>query len=91
MASAAESKYNALFLNGQSVVLIQTTLTEMGRPQPPTPIQVDNATAVGISNKSIRQKMSKSMDMRFSLNPRQHPPAALQCVLETRPNQLRRI
>ena len=44
---------------------IQTTLNEMSHPQPPNPIQVDNAIAIGISNKSIRQKMSKAMDMRF--------------------------
>ena len=37
----------------------------MHHPQPPTPIQVDNSTAVGISNKSIKKKRSKAMDMRF--------------------------
>ena len=37
----------------------------MHLPQPPTPIQVDNSTAVGISNKSIKQKRSKAMDIRF--------------------------
>ena len=37
----------------------------MNHPQPPTPIQVDNSTAVGISNKTIRQRQSKAMDMRF--------------------------
>ena len=65
MASTAESKYGALLINGQASVPIPTTLTEMGHPQPPTPIQVDNDTSVGISNKSIRQKMTKYMDMNF--------------------------
>ena len=65
MASAAEAEYGALFLNGQAAVPIRTTLIEMHHPQPPTPIQVDNSTAVGISNKSIKQKRSKAMDMRF--------------------------
>ena len=51
MASAAEAKYGALLLNGQSAVPIRTTLIEMHHPQPPTPIQVDNSTAVGIANK----------------------------------------
>ena len=37
----------------------------MHHPQPPTPIQVENSTAVGIANKSIKQKLSKAMDMRF--------------------------
>ena len=65
MSSTAEAEYGALFLNGQAAVPIRTTLIEMGHPQPPTPIQVDNSTAVGIANKSIKQKMSKAMDMRF--------------------------
>ena len=54
MASAAEAEYGALFLNGQASVPIRTTLIEMNHPQPPTPIQVDNSTAVVISNKSIK-------------------------------------
>ena len=37
----------------------------MHHPQTPTPIQVENSTAVGIANKSIKQKRSKAMDMRF--------------------------
>ena len=37
----------------------------MHHPQPPTPIQVDKSTAFGIANKSIKQKRSKAMDMRF--------------------------
>ena len=65
MASTAEDKYGSLFLNDQVVVPIQTTLTEMGDPKLPTPIQVDNATGGGIFNKIIRQKMSKAMEMRF--------------------------
>ena len=65
MASAAEEEYGALFLNGQAAVPIRTTLIEMHHPQPPTPIQVDNYTTVGIANKSIKKKLSKAMDMRF--------------------------
>ena len=65
MASAAEAENGALFLNGQAAVPIRTTLIEMHHPQPPTPIQVEISTAVGISNKSIKQKRSKAMDMRF--------------------------
>ena len=37
----------------------------MHHPQPPTLIQVNNSTAVAISNKSIKQKRSKAMDVRF--------------------------
>ena len=65
MASAAEAEYVALFLNGQAAVLVRTTLIEMHHPNPPTPIQVENSTAVEIANNSIKQKRSKAMDMRF--------------------------
>ena len=65
MASAAEAEYGALFLNGQATIPIRTTLIDMHHPQPPTPIQVDNSTAEGTANKSIRQKRSKAVDMRF--------------------------
>ena len=51
MASAAEAEYGALFLNGQAAAPNRTTLIEMHHPQPPTPIQVDNSTAVGIASK----------------------------------------
>ena len=53
MASAAEAEYGALFLNGQAAVPIRTKLIEVNHPQPPTPIHVENSTAVGIANKSI--------------------------------------
>ena len=65
MASETEAEYGAMFLNDQAAVPIRTTLIEMHHPHPPTPIQVDNSTAVGIANKSIKQKRSKAMDTRF--------------------------
>ena len=65
MASAVDAEYGALFLNGQTAVLVRTTLIELHHPQPPTPIQADNYTDVGIMNKSNEQKRSKVMDMRF--------------------------
>ena len=65
MSSAAEAELGALFHNGQTAEPIRTCLEEMGHPQPCTPIKTDNSTAAGIVNSSIRQKKSKSMDMRF--------------------------
>ena len=65
MASAAEAEMGGLFVNGQEAVILRTTLGELGHPQPPTPIKTDNSTAAGIVNKSIRQRRSRSMDMRF--------------------------
>ena len=45
--------------------IIRLTLAEMGHPQPPTPIHVDNSTAVGIANDSVKKQRSRSMEMRF--------------------------
>ena len=44
---------------------IRTTLAKMGHPQPPTPMQVDNTTTDGFANRTIKQKRSKTIDMRF--------------------------
>ena len=65
MASSAEAKLGALFLNFQEAVPIRITLEEMGHTQPPTPVQVDNSTALGISTGTIKQRKSKAMDVRF--------------------------
>ena len=38
----------------------------LGHPQPATPLTTDNNTAEGILNGTIKQKRSKSIDMRFN-------------------------
>jgi hypothetical protein len=65
MSSAAEAECGAQFSNTKEGVPLQITLHEMGHPQPPTPTRVDNSTTHGFANKQIRQRKSKSMDMRF--------------------------
>ena len=65
MASAAESETGAIFLNGQQAVPIRTNLTNMGHPQPPTPIKTDSASSYGIPTGNMRQKRYKAFDMRF--------------------------
>ena len=65
MASASKAKCGSLFKNTKEAVVLRTTLHEMGYPQPPTPVEVDNSTAVGFANKQINQQKSKSMDMRY--------------------------
>ena len=65
MASAAEAELEALFLNFQEADPIWNTLKEMGHPQPPTPVQVDNSNALGIATGTIKQRKSKAMDMQF--------------------------
>ena len=64
-AAAAEAELGALFLNAQEAKIIRLTLLELGHPQPPTPIHVDNTTAVGIVNNTIKRQRSKAMEMRY--------------------------
>ena len=48
--SAAETKPGALFVNTKEARVIRLIVYELGHPQPPTPIHIDNTTAVGIFN-----------------------------------------
>ena len=65
MSSAAEAELGALYLNAREAVYLRQILTEMGHPQPRTPIQTDNSTADGVINRKIQPKRTKAMDMRF--------------------------
>jgi hypothetical protein len=65
VTSAVESEVGACFHNAQSGAPLRVTLTQVGRDQPPTPLRTDNSTAFGIVNETIKQKRSKSMDMRY--------------------------
>jgi hypothetical protein len=65
VASAAESEVGACFHNAQSGAPLRVTLTELGHTQPPTPLRTDNSTAYGIVNETIKQTISKAMDMRY--------------------------
>ena len=63
--SAAAAEYTALFINAQLATSLRLTLSELGYPQSATPITCDNECAVGIANKSLTQKRSKTIDMRY--------------------------
>jgi hypothetical protein len=65
MSLAAEAELGALYVNAREAVPIQNLLHEMGHPQPPTPIQTDNSTALGVVNSNIQLRQTKAMDMRF--------------------------
>ena len=56
VASAAEAELGVLFLNTQQARIIRLILEDLDHPQPPTPINVDNTTAVGIVNNTIRRQ-----------------------------------
>ena len=65
MSSAAEAELGGLFFNMKDAVPIRAALEEMGHPQPPAAVVVDNSAASGIANKTVKQRRSKAMDMRF--------------------------
>ena len=65
MSSAAEAELAGLFICAKAMVPLRQSLTEMGWPQPKSPIQCDNSTDVGVYNATIIPRKTKSMDMQF--------------------------
>jgi hypothetical protein len=65
VASAAESEVGECFQNTQTAAPTRVKLLELGHKQPATPLRTDNSTAYGILNETIKQKWSKSMDMKY--------------------------
>jgi hypothetical protein len=65
MSSAAEAELGALYINACEAVPMQNLLHEMGHPQPPTPMQTNNSTALGVVNSNIQPRRTKAMNMRF--------------------------
>ena len=65
MSSAAKDELGDLLITARELVTMRQTLIEMGRPQPPTPIQTDNSTSEGGLNETITARKNKSMDLRF--------------------------
>jgi hypothetical protein len=50
MSSEAEAKIGALYTNCHEAVSAWHVLEFMGHKQPPTPMQTDNTTALGVVN-----------------------------------------
>jgi hypothetical protein len=65
VSAASEAELAGLFHNGKEACLIRICLSELGHPQPPTPLKTDNTTAEGLANDKVKQKCSKAIDMRF--------------------------
>jgi hypothetical protein len=65
VASAAESEVGACFHNAQSGAPLRVRLAKLGHKQPPKPLRTDSSTAFSIVKKTIEQKLSKAMDMRY--------------------------
>jgi hypothetical protein len=64
-ALAAEAELAALFIAAREMVPHRKTLINMGWPQPHSPVQTGNSTAIGVTNKTIVPKRAKMMGMRL--------------------------
>jgi hypothetical protein len=62
VASVAETELAGGFQIAQAAVHFRS---DLGYPQPPTLLRMDNTVAIGIATESINAKRSKSMDVRF--------------------------
>jgi hypothetical protein len=56
----AEAKVGALFIDCREAVPARHVLKFLGHPQLPTPMQMDNTTALGVVNQNIMK-----MDMKY--------------------------
>jgi hypothetical protein len=52
-------------MNAQKGAQFRNTLVELGYPQEPTTLLVDNTVAEGLASDTVNAKRSKSMDVRF--------------------------
>ena len=59
MSSAAKAEVGALYLNAREAVYLRQVLPKMGHLQPPTPIQINNLSAIGVVNNSIGCKITQ--------------------------------
>jgi hypothetical protein len=57
MPSTAEAKVGALFISCREAVPARHVLKFLGHPQPPTPMQMDNMTALGVVNQNVMKKI----------------------------------
>ena len=65
VASAAEAETGGLFHNCQNAIYIRRLLTILNHKQIATPVKTDNSTAAAFVTDMIKQKRSKSWDMRY--------------------------
>ncbi len=65
VASAAEAEFAGGFHVAQTAVSLRKILHDLGYPQPPTLLRIDNTVAIGLATNSLNAKRSKAMDMRY--------------------------
>jgi hypothetical protein len=66
MASAAEAETGGVYGNAQEALACRVSLLALGHPQPATPLKTDNSTANSFVHANIKQRRSKTWDMRWN-------------------------
>jgi hypothetical protein len=66
MSSAAEAETAGVFGNGQEIIAIRISLQALGHPQQATPLKTDNSTSHSFVHANIKQRRSKTWDMRWN-------------------------
>jgi hypothetical protein len=66
MASAAETETAGVFGNAQETIPCRISLLALGHPQPATPLKTDNSTSDSFVHANIKQRRSKTWDMRWN-------------------------
>ena len=79
--SATEAETGGLFHNCQVAIYIQIIISALGLSQPPTVIKTDNITASLFAINMIKQKQSKSWDMKIPLVARSSGTTAISYIL----------
>ena len=64
-SSVQEAEYSGTFGAAKIATGERQVLHDLGYPQRPTVIYCDNEVAVGLANRSVKPKLSKSCDMRL--------------------------
>ena len=60
LSSAAEAKVGALYINCREAVPARHVLEFLGHKQPPTPMQTNNTTALGVVNQNVMKKIESN-------------------------------
>jgi hypothetical protein len=66
MTSAAEAETVGVFGNGQEIIAIRILLQALGHPQLATLLKTDNSTSHSFVHANIKQRRSKTWDMRWN-------------------------
>jgi hypothetical protein len=66
MTSAAEAETAGVFGNAQEIIACRVSSQALGHSQPATPLKTDNSTSNSFVHANIKQRRSKTWDMRWN-------------------------